>query len=221
AEENTAGSRDPFAPFIARLLETISCVSVHLHSTGITLVPFSKPACECDIELQGELSVVLPWLRLRTLPQIAQAYSLKLIINSAGENPEQAVIDNLMRLPQVGHVVLEGYRESWRWVWLLSLPDAVETNSVDSKTTTTKSWLWPDLEYLHFNGDNVNEFTVLSALLVRYGSQPMGRPIRQKDTAPRRLARLEVQPGNNEWRAEVLGRIRELVGPGCFAWKLE
>ncbi|KIO22515.1 hypothetical protein M407DRAFT_216352 [Tulasnella calospora MUT 4182] len=117
----------------------------------------------------------------------------------------------------VGYVLLSGYRESWRWIWLLSLPDAVQASSVNSETPI-KSWLWPELEYLNISGDSINEFTILSVLLARYGPRSTTTSITQKKDLPHRLTRLFVRPRKKAWRAEVLDRIRELVGPGCFLW---
>ncbi|KAG8909936.1 hypothetical protein FRC01_006636, partial [Tulasnella sp. 417] len=217
-EENSAPSHDPFASFVARLLVTLSSISVRPHSAGVTLAHFSKSACECDIELQGAASVVLPWLRLHSFPQFTQEYSVALVISSDElGDPEQVIIDNLMHFPKVGSVELKGSSESWRWAWLLSLPDAVKRTVGPERTT--KSWLWPDLEHLNIHGDNVDEFTILSLLLARYGSRHTEKLISQKRAAPRQLAKLEVRPGGNEWRPEVVDRIRELLGPGCFQWK--
>ncbi|KAG8943084.1 hypothetical protein FRC04_003230 [Tulasnella sp. 424] len=211
---------EPFASFTARLIATTLWVLVEIRSDTIILKPLSPipplTTCNYNLELRGEASEVLQWLRFRSLSQMSKKYSVELYIDSS--SLDQAVIDKLMHFPEVAAVHLFGCRESWRWIWLLSLPDAVQTESGDSKPVV-KSWLWPKLEYLMFYGDYVNEFTILSALLTRYGSRSSRGSDTKMEGVPRRLLSLKVCPGGNVWRAEVLDRIRELVGPGCFKWE--
>lgn len=212
---------DSLASFIPRLIATKDWVRIQLSSSGVILTPLSRaPSCQYTVELQGMHSVLLPWLRLDSLPRATRQYrvELRILSEELGENPGQAVIEGLMRFPRVGSVRLHGRTEAWRWIWLLSLPDAVQTDLVDSDKKTTKSWLWPDLEFLHFYGDWINEFTLLSVLLARHGSSSSSGSTSKNEGMPRRLQSLEVRPGDKVWRAEVVDRIRELVGPGCFKW---
>ncbi|KIO22481.1 hypothetical protein M407DRAFT_27977 [Tulasnella calospora MUT 4182] len=219
----TQGNHDTtaeaFACFTARLIATQRWVAVHPHSTKVNLRTRSNSTNHYTVELRGSPSVILPWLRLRSLPQITEEYLVMLDISSddLGDDIEQVVIDNLMRFPSVANVMLSGSRESWRWSWLLSLPDAVQTESVGSERRGG-SWLWPELKYLNVNGDLVNEFTLLSILLARYGPRSARESIGRKNNVPHPLDGLWVRPRKNAWRAEVLDRIRELVGSGCFEW---
>ncbi|KAG8914200.1 hypothetical protein FRC00_000576 [Tulasnella sp. 408] len=219
AEEGNVEPPYPFASFIARLMARTQWVTIDLQSTNITLQPREKNTCEYAVEFRGRYSVILPWLRLRSMPQITEEYSTELKISSEGlgDNPSQVILDNIMRFPEVRSVALEGSVESWRWMWLLSLPDAVRKDSRDPGKAAN-SWLWPGLRHITCHGDSVNEFTILSVLLARYGPPSKEGSMTKKDGLPYRLERLEVRPGNNEWRAEVLDRIREIVGPGRFHW---
>ncbi|KAG8943087.1 hypothetical protein FRC04_003233 [Tulasnella sp. 424] len=223
AEGDPPTGPHPFATFTARLVATRSWIEVLMKSEGIDLRPCSRTNRNFSIDLLGGRSTILKWLRLRCLPQITREYSLELEIDSEilGEDPDPVVLDNLMRFTQVGSVLLRGRREAWRWMWLLSLPDAVKTDSVNSKRNVPiKSWLWPHLTYVYFNGDHVDEFTTLAVLLARYGARSAtgDSTTAEKDGVPCRLERLRVRPGDNIWRAEVFDRIKELVGPGCFRW---
>ncbi|KAG8943086.1 hypothetical protein FRC04_003232 [Tulasnella sp. 424] len=213
---------DPLGSFTAGLIATRSWTQVRTISSGISLKPCSGTIRNFDVELQGDLAAVLAWLRLRSLAHVTRRGSLQLDISSEtlGENPDQGVIENLMRLPEVGSIVLWGRAESWRWMWLLSLPDAVQVNSVALKyDDPIKSWLWPDLRYMHVEGDCIDEFTILSVLLARYGPRETGGGSTAKNGgAPGRLAKLQVRPGQKAWQAEVLDRIKELLGPGRFRW---
>ncbi|KAG8966158.1 hypothetical protein FRC05_002782 [Tulasnella sp. 425] len=212
---------DSLASFIPRLIATKDWVQIKLSSSGIILKPMSRaPACDYIVELQGMLSALLPWLQIDSLPRATRQYraELRMLSEGLGDNPGQAVIESLMQFPRVGSLRLEGRTEAWRWIWLLSLPDAVQTNLVGSDKKSTKSWLWPDLEFLHFYGDWINEFTLLSVLLARYGSSSSSGSTSQKEGMPRGLLSLEVRPGDQVWRVEVVDRIRELVGPGRFKW---
>ncbi|KIO22485.1 hypothetical protein M407DRAFT_27981 [Tulasnella calospora MUT 4182] len=210
---------ESFASFIARQITTERWVVVHPSSTNVTLGPLPAADTPYKVELRGPPSVVLLWLRRRSLPQATRRYYAELILNSddLGSDPEPAVIENLMHFPKVGYIMLLGPRESWRWIWLLSLPDAMQTSSVDSKMPV-KSWLWPDLKYMSINGDCISEFTILSVLLARYGPRSSREPMTKKQDVPRRLAVLWVRPRKKVWRTEVIDRIRELLGPGCFRW---
>ncbi|KAG8971853.1 hypothetical protein FRC05_010520 [Tulasnella sp. 425] len=211
---------DPFASFTARLLATGTWIEIKTTSSWVSLRPCLEHTRNFDdhivIRLQGERVAILAWLRLRSLPQITREYWLELHISTyfLSENPEQTLIENLMRFSNVGSVTLWGRTESQRWIWLLSLPDVMQTDLFDSKSDNPiKSWLWPGLRYLRFNGDYADEFTILSVLLARYGSRPGGG-----SGAPSRLLGLEVRPGKKAWRAEVVDRIKKLVGPGCLKW---
>ncbi|KAG8922518.1 hypothetical protein FRC00_007359 [Tulasnella sp. 408] len=210
---------ESFASFVARLVATQQWVTVHPWSTKVTLGTRSSATKHYGVELRGPPSVVLPWLRLRSLPNVSGEYLVRLDIRSddLGGNPEQVVIENLMHFPRVTKVMLCGSRESWRWAWLLSLPGAVQTESADPERRE-RSWLWPDLNTLSVNGDLVSEFTLLSVLLARYGPRSTRESKAQKNKAPRPLEGLYVRPRSKVWRAEVLDRIRELVGPNCFKW---
>ncbi|KAG8912545.1 hypothetical protein FRC00_004281 [Tulasnella sp. 408] len=220
ADDDPAKTPYPFVSFITRLIATTRWVSVDLRTTNLILQPGPEPTCQYTVELRGEYSAMLPWLRLNLIPQITEEYSteLKISYNGLGDNPSQDVLHNLMRFPEVRSVVLEGSVESWRWIWLLSLPDAVQTDPHVSGQETIKSWLWPGLRHLTIHGDCVNEFTILSFLLARYGPPSKDRSMTTKHGLPYRLEKIQVRPGGNIWRAEVLDRIRELVGPGRFHW---
>ncbi|KIO22484.1 hypothetical protein M407DRAFT_27980 [Tulasnella calospora MUT 4182] len=217
-QKDPGTSPEPFASFIARQIKTQhEWVVVHPSSTNVTLGPLSATTTPYKVELRGPPSVVLRWLRLRSLPQTTRPYYVHLVINSQdlGSNPEPVVIENLKQFPKVGYITLFEHRESWRWIWLLSLPDAVQTPSVDQEMPV-KSWLWPELEYISINGDYVDEFTILSVLLARYGARPTTESTTNPDDMPRRLKKIWVRPGSKAWRPEALDRIRELVAPGHF-----
>lgn len=218
-EEDNVEPPYRFTSFISRLIARTQWVTVDLQSTNLTLQPREKTTCDYTVDFRGQYSVILPWLRLRSMPQITEEYSTELKISSEGlgDNPSQVVLDNIMRFPEVRSVALEGSAESWRWMWLLSLPNAVQTNSQDPGKAAN-SWLWPGLRHITCHGDSVNEFTILSVLLARYGPPSKERSMTTKGTLPYRLDRLEVRPGDNEWRPELVDRIRELVGPGRFQW---
>ncbi|KAG9017066.1 hypothetical protein FRB90_001891 [Tulasnella sp. 427] len=213
---------------VSRLITTSKWFRMKLLPSGLSIKPLtSKPACIYVVELIGSQSRLLPWLRLRSFPQATDAYRLELSLadDSMGEAPEQAVIYNLVRFQKVRSVVLRGRRESWRWIWMLSLPDAVTADGLDAEdgpAGTKKSWLWPQLKYLNFFGDIVDEFTTLSMLSARYGTQRKkseGTGESGGEVVLDRLVSLEVHPGSREWRPEVLDRIREIVGPGIFRWQ--
>ncbi|KAG8912621.1 hypothetical protein FRC00_004131 [Tulasnella sp. 408] len=216
--QDQATPAEPLSSFTARLVATARWVIIHPQSTRVTLKPLSDVDFQYSVELQGPLSMILPWLRLRSLPQITREHFVELIISSddLGDDPEQVVIENLLHFPRVGYLVLRGERESWRWIWLLSQSDAVQKDPADSEVV--KSWLWPELKYLEFNGDSINEFTILSVLLARHGPQAARASMASDKAVPRRLAFLWVRPGKKVWRAEVIDRIRGLVAPGRFQW---
>lgn len=205
-QRNPDKASDPFASFVARLITSQRWVVIRPSANNITLGPL--PA---KVELRGPLSLILPWLRLRCLPQTTQRYWVELIIKSdnLSPNPEPVVIENFKHFPNVGSVTLLGQRESWRWIWLLSSPIAVETSG-DGSEMPVKSWVWPNLKYLSINGDHISDFTILSVLLARHGSRSSNEPLRLKV--------LWVRPRKKVWRPEVVDRIRELLGPGCFRW---
>ncbi|KAG8914202.1 hypothetical protein FRC00_000578 [Tulasnella sp. 408] len=220
ADDDPAKTPFPIVSIIAKLIADTRWVTVDLRSTNVILQPHLETTRQYSVELRGEYSVILPWLRLHLMPQITEEYSTELKMSSEGlgDNPSQGVLDNLMRFPEVRSVVLEGSTESWRWMWLLSLPGAVQTGSGVAGQNPVTSWLWPGLRHLMTQGDCVSEFTLLSVLLARYGPPSKGRSMTTVEALPCRLEKLGVRPGNNVWREEVLDRIRELVGPGRFHW---
>ncbi|KIO22480.1 hypothetical protein M407DRAFT_27976 [Tulasnella calospora MUT 4182] len=222
SNQDTTPESKPFASFIAHLIATQRWVTVHPQSTKVIITTRSCSTNHYSVDLRGPPSVILPWLRLRCLPQITREHSVLLRISSddLGGDPDRVVIENLMRFPKVGYVNLLGSRESWRWAWLLSLPDAIQMESASSQKRGG-SWIWPELMYLNVNGDLVNEFTLISVLLARYGQQSTGESTTKQNHPPRRLEALLVRPRERVWRAEVLDRIRELVVPGCFKWKFD
>ncbi|KAG9022521.1 hypothetical protein FS837_006306, partial [Tulasnella sp. UAMH 9824] len=191
--EDPGEAGDPFASFVATMIASTHRVTVDLRSATVTLRSRSDATCQYTVELQGEYSVIIPWLRFRLFSQITEEYSTELQISSygLGDNPSQGVLDDLMRFPKVESVALEGSVESWRWIWLLSLPDAVQPGSgyYERRPAT---WLWPSLRQLTFHGDYVNEFTILSVLLARYGPPSKGRPTAKNGALPHRLAMLEA-----------------------------
>lgn len=138
---------DPFGSFIARVAETQQWYFVELHPNKVTVKrPSSQSPCQYTMELLGAHTALLPWLKYNTLPQVSESHLMGLYIgsNALGENPDQAVIESLKQFPRVISVCLRGQAESRRWIWLLSLPDAVRTDA-SSSGKTVDSWLWPRL----------------------------------------------------------------------------
>ncbi|KAG9017067.1 hypothetical protein FRB90_001892 [Tulasnella sp. 427] len=226
-DSNHAPSYTEIEAFIPRLIEASNTLwfRVKLLSDGLSFDPLcTTPACAFNVKLIGSYSTLLPWLRLRLLPLETHSYELD-FSHERGEELEQVDVANLVRLHKLGSVVLKGAMESWRWIWMLSLPDAVEVEDVDAmdwEGKTKRSWVWPGLLYLNFHGDSVDEFTTLGMLSARYGNRRPGAGetnVENGKVSLTRLISLEVHPGDKIWRPEVLDRIREVVGPGVFKWQ--
>ncbi|KAG9017063.1 hypothetical protein FRB90_001888, partial [Tulasnella sp. 427] len=144
-DSNHAPSCTEIETFISRLIEASKATRfrVKLLSEGISFDPLCPaPACPFNVKLIGSHSTLIPWLRLRLLPLQTHSYEIE-FGSSLQDDLEQTVIDNLMCLHGLSSVVLRGKRESWRWMWMLSIPDAVEVKDADAKDRegkTMKSW---------------------------------------------------------------------------------
>ncbi|KIO22488.1 hypothetical protein M407DRAFT_27984 [Tulasnella calospora MUT 4182] len=197
----------PFAKLVARILEATPSVYLWLKSSGIILKDFSETATHYEVELKGGHYILLRWFRLRCLPQLMKGYHLHLDFDSdfTQDNSDDVVVENLMRLPKVKSLRLRSHPEAWRWVWLLSLPDAMPGGSANS-------WLWHELTEVTLRGDTINEVATLSMLLGRFGL-PSAEPIAD---GPLRLRMLKIESGGNGWRPEVVERIKDIVGEERF-----
>ncbi|KAG8896762.1 hypothetical protein FRC01_011631 [Tulasnella sp. 417] len=207
---------DPFASFIARMATVEPWCFIELHSNKVIVKrPSSKSTCQYIIEILGQHPILLPWLSFVSLPQLPKSSLVQLYLGSdaLGEIPGPGVMEALEQFPKLASVCLRGRKESWRWMWLLSLPDAVKRGT-SSSDKVVGFWLWPGLRYLNIYGDFVDEFTVLSVLLERHKLTTSRGSSTDNRTVPRQLFGLEVRPGEKEWRAEVVDKIRELLKPG-------
>ncbi|KAG8943083.1 hypothetical protein FRC04_003229 [Tulasnella sp. 424] len=209
-EDPNSLSTGRFTTFVSHLLEATPSIYVYLQSSGLYLKDFSETTRHYEVELHGVHSLLLRWLRLRCLPQLTTGYHVYLDFDSGfvQDESDDVVTDTLMRLPRLKSVRLRTHPEAWRWVWLLSLPDAMPAGSAHP-------WLWHELTELTVDGSVINEVATLSMLLGRFGlssTEPM------KD-GPSRLRVLKVHSGGHEWRTEVVERIKGIVGEECFVWE--
>ncbi|KAG8912546.1 hypothetical protein FRC00_004282 [Tulasnella sp. 408] len=103
ADDDPAKTPFPIVSIIAKLIADTRWVTVDLRSTNVILQPHLETTRQYSVELRGEYSVILPWLRLHLMPQITEEYSTELKMSSEGlgDNPSQGVLDNLMRFPEV------------------------------------------------------------------------------------------------------------------------
>ncbi|KAG8943082.1 hypothetical protein FRC04_003228 [Tulasnella sp. 424] len=200
----------PFTTFVSRLLEATPSIYVNLKSSGLHLKGLSETTRHYEIELNGVHSILLRWLRLRCLPQLTTGYHVHLDFDSdfVQDESDDVVTDTLMRLSRLKSVRLRTHPEAWRWVWLLSLPDAMPAGSAHS-------WLWPELAQLTVDAGVINEVAILSMLLGRFGL-PSAGPMKD---GPSPLRLLKVHSGGHGWRTEVVERIKGIVGEECFVWE--
>ncbi|KAG8981322.1 hypothetical protein FRB90_007336 [Tulasnella sp. 427] len=213
-EEPSRLQAGPFTVYTSRLIQhSTAWLSVLLDSSGITLSNYTETQCRYEIQLKGGHSTLLRWLRHRCIPQLTKVCNIHLEFgaNFDGDGADDVLTENLIRLAKVKSLRLRSHSEAWRWVWLLSLPEAMPTSALNS-------WLWPSLTELTLDGRTINEVATLSMVLGRYGhcgsaGTEVSRPCRLHD--------LKVVDGEDRWRSEVVQRIRGIIGAENFKFCTE
>ncbi|KAG8987041.1 hypothetical protein FRB90_003628 [Tulasnella sp. 427] len=213
-EEPSTLQAGPFTIYTSRLIqESTAWLSVLLDSSGLTLSNYTETQCRYEIRLKGGHSTLLRWLRHRCIPQLTKVCNIHLefAANFDGDGADDVLTENLIRLAKVKSLRLRSHSEAWRWVWLLSLPEAMPASALNS-------WLWPNLTELTLDGRTINEVATLSMVLGRYGHcGSTGKEV----SRPCRLHDLKVVNGEDSWRSEVVQRIRGIIGTENFKFCTE